>query len=244
AEKVDALYRSIITAGTHKAASIKVAEAAKVIENAQRDINIAFVNELAKIFNRLGIDTDDVLQAAGTKWNFLKFKPGLVGGHCIGVDPYYLAQKAQESGYHPEIILAGRRLNDGMGEYVAHEVVKLMVKKDIPVRQAKVLVLGVTFKENCPDVRNTKVVDILNTLKEYEVDITLYDPWVDTKELEHEYGWSCENALPHMEDFDAVILAVAHKEFEELSMDHLCKDKRVVYDVKGVLPKNQVDARL
>lgn len=244
ADHVDAVYGSIITAGTHKAPSIKVAEAAKVIENAQRDINIAFVNELAKIFNRLGIDTDDVLQAAGTKWNFLKFKPGLVGGHCIGVDPYYLAQKAQETGYHPEIILAGRRLNDGMGEYVAHEAVKLMVKKDIPVKHAKVLVLGVTFKENCPDVRNTKVIDILSTLKEYETDITVYDPWVDRAEVMHEYGWECVNSLPTSGDFDAVILAVAHKEFEKLDLGQLCKANRVIYDVKGVLDRSIVDARL
>lgn len=244
AEKVDQLYRSVITAGTHKAASIKVAEAAKVIENAQRDINIAFVNELAKIFNRLGIDTDDVLQAAGTKWNFLKFKPGLVGGHCIGVDPYYLAQKAQESGYHPEIILAGRRLNDGMGEYVAHEVVKLMVKKEIPVKNSKILVLGITFKENCPDVRNTKVVDILSTLKEYETGITVYDPWVDCNEVKREYGWDCVNELPDVEDYDTVVLAVAHKEFENLDLDQLCKKQHVIYDVKGVLDRSIVDARL
>lgn len=244
AEQVDAIYKSVITAGTFKAATIKVAEAAKVIENSQRDINIAFVNELAKIFNRLGIDTDDVLQAAGTKWNFLKFKPGLVGGHCIGVDPYYLAQKAQESGYHPEIILAGRRLNDGMGEYVAQEVVKLMVHKEIPVKNAKVLVLGVTFKENCPDVRNTKVVDILTTLKEYHTDITVYDPWVDVQEVKHEYGWDCVNELPDVEKYDAIVLAVAHKEFENLDLSGLCKAEHVIYDVKGVLPREIVDARL
>lgn len=244
AEKVDRLYRSVITAGTHKAASIKVAEAAKVIENAQRDINIAFVNELAKIFNRLGIDTDDVLQAAGTKWNFLKFKPGLVGGHCIGVDPYYLAQKAQESGYNPEIILAGRRLNDGMGEYVAHEVVKLMVKKDIAVKNSKILVLGMTFKENCPDVRNTKVVDILANLKDYDAQLTVYDPWASSEEVKHEYGWDCVNELPAVCEFDAVILAVAHKEFETLDLSTLCKDTKVIYDVKGVLPRELVDARL
>lgn len=244
AGKVDQLYRSVITAGTFKAASIKVAEAAKVIENAQRDINIAFVNELAKIFNRLGIDTDDVLQAAGTKWNFLKFKPGLVGGHCIGVDPYYLAQKAQESGYNPEIILAGRRLNDGMGEYVAHEVVKLMVKKDIAVKNSKILVLGVTFKENCPDVRNTKVVDILANLKDYDAQLTVYDPWASSEEVKHEYGWDCVNELPEVCEFDAVILAVAHKEFETLDLSTLCKDTKVIYDVKGVLPRELVDARL
>lgn len=244
AEKVDQLYKSVITAGTHKAPSIKVAEAAKVIENAQRDINIAFVNELAKIFNRLGIDTDDVLRAAGTKWNFLKFKPGLVGGHCIGVDPYYLAQKAQETGYHPEIILAGRRLNDGMGEYVAHEVVKLMVKKEIPVKNAKILVLGVTFKENCPDVRNTKVVDILETLAGYETQLTIYDPWASPTEVKREYGWDSVTALPDITNFDAVVLAVAHKEFETLEIDKVCNEKKVVYDVKGVLPRNLVDARL
>lgn len=244
AEKVDALYRSVIIAGTYKAVNIRVAEAAKVIENAQRDINIAFVNELAKIFNRLDIDTDDVLQAAGTKWNFLKFKPGLVGGHCIGVDPYYLAQKAQEVGYHPEIILAGRRLNDGMGEYVAHEVVRLMIKKDISVKDAKILVLGITFKENCPDVRNTKAVDILSTLKTYGTDLTLFDPWASPEEVKHEYGWDSTNTLVEGEKYDAVILAVAHKEFEELNLAQLRKPNSVIYDVKGVLPREVVDARL
>lgn len=244
AQKIDLLYKSIITAGTHKATSIKVAEAAKVIENAQRDINIAFVNELAKIFNRLGIDTEDVLQAAGTKWNFLKFKPGLVGGHCIGVDPYYLAQKAQESGYHPEIILAGRRLNDGMGEYVAHEVIKLMVKKDIPVKNSRILILGITFKENCPDVRNTKVVDILNTLAEYNARLTIYDPWASPVEVKQEYGWDCLNALPAICDFDAVILTVAHREFELLDLHTICKDSKVIYDVKGILPRDLIDGRL
>lgn len=244
AEKVDQLYRSVITAGTHKATSIKVAEAAKVIENAQRDINIAFVNELAKIFNRLNIDTDEVLQAAGTKWNFLKFKPGLVGGHCIGVDPYYLAQKAQEHGYHPEIILAGRRLNDGMGEYVAHEVIKLMIKKDIAVKGSNILVLGITFKENCPDVRNTKVVDILRTLKEYETNITIYDPWAEPGEVEHEYGWSSTKELKDTKDCDAIILAVSHDEFKQLDLAKLCKKNKVIYDVKGILPKGIFDARL
>lgn len=244
AERVDKLYRSVITAGTHKATSIKVAEAAKVIENAQRDINIAFVNELAKIFNRLGIDTDEVLAAAGTKWNFLKFKPGLVGGHCIGVDPYYLAQRAQEVGYHPEIILAGRRLNDGMGEYVAHEVIKLMVKKDIPVKGANILVLGITFKENCPDVRNTKVVDILRTLKEYDTNITIYDPWAEPAEVKHEYGWNSIKELNGTTNCDAIILAVSHNEFRELDLSQLCKEKAVIYDVKGVLPKELSDARL
>lgn len=244
AEKVDRLYKSVIIAGTHKATSIKVAEAAKVIENAQRDINIAFVNELAKIFNRLGIDTDEVLEAAGTKWNFLKFKPGLVGGHCIGVDPYYLAQKAQEAGYHPEIILAGRRLNDGMGEYVAHEVIKLMVKKDIPVKGAKILVLGITFKENCPDVRNTKVVDILRTLREYDTNITIYDPWAEPAEVMHEYGWNSVKELNDTTDCDAVIMAVSHDEFKSLDLNRLCKEKAVIYDVKGILPKELSDARL
>ncbi|GAB3203689.1 UDP-N-acetyl-D-galactosamine dehydrogenase [Pontibacter aydingkolensis] len=244
AEKVDQLYKAVIVAGTHKATSIKVAEAAKVIENAQRDINIAFVNELAKIFNRLDIDTDEVLQAAGTKWNFLKFKPGLVGGHCIGVDPYYLAQKAQEVGYHPEIILAGRRLNDGMGEYVAHEVIKLMVKKDIPVKGANILLLGITFKENCPDVRNTKVVDILHTLKDYDTNITIYDPWAEPAEVKHEYGWDSVKELNGTTNCDAIILAVSHEEFKSLDLSKLCKENVVIYDVKGVLPKESVDARL
>jgi UDP-N-acetyl-D-galactosamine dehydrogenase len=244
ADKVDALYNSVIIAGTHKATSIRVAEAAKVIENAQRDINIAFVNELAKIFNRLGIDTDEVLQAAGTKWNFLKFKPGLVGGHCIGVDPYYLAQKAQEVGYHPEIILAGRRLNDGMGEYVAHEVVKLMVKKEIPVKNANILVLGITFKENCPDVRNTKVVDILQTLKSYDTNITIYDPWAEPEVLKHEYKWESVKELEGNQTYDAVILAVSHDEFKDLDLKKLSKPNAVIYDVKGILPKEIADARL
>ncbi|PTX10674.1 UDP-N-acetyl-D-galactosamine dehydrogenase [Pontibacter mucosus] len=244
ADKVDALYNTVITAGTHKATSIKVAEAAKVIENAQRDINIAFVNELAKIFNRLNIDTNDVLQAAGTKWNFLGFKPGLVGGHCIGVDPYYLAQKAQEVGYHPEIILAGRRLNDGMGEYVAHEVIKLMVKKDIPVKGANILVLGITFKENCPDVRNTKVVDILHTLKDFQTNITIYDPWAEPAEVKHEYSWDSVTSLDNSIAYDAVILAVSHKVFEQLDLSKLSKPNAVIYDVKGVLPKALTDARL
>jgi UDP-N-acetyl-D-galactosamine dehydrogenase len=244
AEKIDNLYNSIITAGTHKAPSIKVAEAAKVIENAQRDINIAFVNELAKIFNRMNIDTEEVLTAAGTKWNFLKFKPGLVGGHCIGVDPYYLAQKAQELGYHPEIILAGRRLNDGIGEYVGQEVVKLMIKKNINVKNAKVLVLGITFKENCPDVRNTKVVDILHTLKGYHTNITLFDPRAQAEEVKHEYGWDCINKLGEEADFDAVVLAVSHDEFKTIDVEKLCKSNRVIYDVKGILPKGVVDGRL
>lgn len=242
--KVDTLYKSVITAGTHLAPSIKVAEAAKVIENSQRDINIAFVNELAKIFNKLEIDTHAVLEAAGTKWNFLPFKPGLVGGHCIGVDPYYLAQKAQEHGYHPEIILAGRRLNDGMGEYVAHEVIKLMVKKDIPVKNANILVLGITFKENCPDVRNTKVVDVLNALRDYQVNITIYDPWAEPSEVKHEYGWTSIQELGEVKDCDAIILTVAHKEFESLDLNNICKQNKVIYDVKGVLDRSIADGRL
>jgi UDP-N-acetyl-D-galactosamine dehydrogenase len=244
AELVDKLYKSIITAGTHKAPSIKVAEAAKVIENSQRDINIAFVNELARIFNRMGIDTRDVLDAAASKWNFLRFQPGLVGGHCIGVDPYYLAQKAQEIGYHPEIILAGRRLNDGMAAFVAHEVVKLMVKKDITVKGAKVLVLGITFKENCPDVRNTKVTDILKTLAEYHVEISVFDPWADPLEVKREYGWDCMKTLNQQKGFDAVILAVSHEQFKNMDIPALCNKNNVVYDVKGILARALVDARL
>ena len=233
-KKVDALYASVITAGTHLAPCIKVAEAAKVIENSQRDINIAFVNELAKIFNMMKIDTQDVLAAAGTKWNFLQFKPGLVGGHCIGVDPYYLAQKAQEIGYHPEIILAGRRMNDSMGEYVSSEVVKLMLQNDLKVKGSKVLVLGITFKENCPDVRNTKVVDVVRNLKEYGIDITIYDPLANPDEVKHEYNLETVVQLPK-EKFDAVVLTVAHKEFLDLDLDSLKKENSVVYDVKGVL---------
>ncbi|MDO3625921.1 nucleotide sugar dehydrogenase [Mucilaginibacter sp. BT774] len=244
AEFVDQLYGSIIIAGTYKAASIKVAEAAKVIENTQRDINIAFVNELSKIFNRLGINTNDVLEAAGTKWNFLKFKPGLVGGHCIGVDPYYLAQKAQELGYHPEMILAGRRLNDGMGEYVADEVIKLMVRKGIQVIHSKVLLLGFTFKENCPDVRNTKVIDIERRLKEYKTDVHILDPWADPAEVNREYGVTCSNDTAIGAKYDAVILAVAHREFKDLDISGFLKDTAVVYDVKGVLSRDLVDACL
>lgn len=233
-KKVNELYKSVITAGTHLAPTIKVAEAAKVIENSQRDINIAFVNELAKIFNCMDIDTHAVLEAAGTKWNFLPFKPGLVGGHCIGVDPYYLAQKAQEMGYHPEIILAGRRLNDSMGEYVASEVVKLMIKKGVVVNGANVLMLGVTFKENCPDVRNTKIVDVVKALKEFSIDVTIFDPWANPSEVQHEYGILTVDTLPD-EKFDAVILGVAHKEFLNIDLDKLKKEKSVVYDVKGIL---------
>lgn len=243
ADTVDRLYKSVIVAGTYKAASIKVAEAAKVIENSQRDINIAFVNELSKIFNRMGIDTQEVLEAAGTKWNFLRFKPGLVGGHCIGVDPYYLAQKAQEVGYHPEIILAGRRLNDSMGAYVAEEVVKLMVKRDILVKQARCLVLGFTFKENCPDIRNTRVIDIVNELRTYHIEPVIYDPWASQEEVKHEYGCSLSNELPKVR-FEAVILAVAHDEFIRLDIDKLLSPNGVVYDVKGILPKDKITSRL
>ena len=233
-KKVDELYSSVITAGTHLAPTIKVAEAAKVIENSQRDINIAFVNELAKIFNLMGIDTHDVLKAAGTKWNFLPFRPGLVGGHCIGVDPYYLAQKAQEYGYHPEIILAGRRMNDGMGKYVASEVVKLMVQHDIKVKGSKILVLGITFKENCPDVRNTKAVDVVKNLMEYGADISIYDPWAFPEEVEHEYGLVSSQKLTETK-YDAIVLTVAHKDFLQLDLDKYTKDNGVVYDVKGVI---------
>ncbi|GHT82966.1 UDP-N-acetyl-D-galactosamine dehydrogenase [Spirochaetia bacterium] len=242
-EEIDKLYKTIIAAGTFKASSIKVAEAAKVIENSQRDINIAFINELSKIFHCLGIDTREVLQAAGTKWNFLNFTPGLVGGHCIGVDPYYLAQKAQEAGYHPEIILAGRRLNDGMGGYVAQEVVKLMIKKNIPVKNTNILILGITFKENCPDIRNTKVVDIIATLNEYETNITIYDPWADFEEVKKEYGYSLCKDISNRR-FDAVILAVAHDKFNNINIKDICLPNAVIYDVKSVLPKDQIDARL
>ncbi|MFD2601237.1 nucleotide sugar dehydrogenase [Flavobacterium suzhouense] len=234
AQKVDALYKSVITAGTHLAPSIKVAEAAKVIENAQRDINIAFVNELSKIFNCLNIDTYAVLEAASTKWNFLPFKPGLVGGHCIGVDPYYLAQKAQQVGYHPEIILAGRRLNDSMGQYVASQLVKLMIKKGIEVNGANVLMLGITFKENCPDVRNTKIVDVVHALSDYGIKVTTFDPWAAKEEVLHEYGLETVNVLPSGK-YEGVILGVAHKEFESLDFDSLKQPKSILYDVKGVL---------
>lgn len=226
-EKVNALYSSVIKAGTHLAPSIKVAEAAKVIENSQRDINIAFVNELKKIFDRMNIDTNAVLQAAGTKWNFLPFKPGLVGGHCIGVDPYYLAQKAQEYGYHPEIILAGRRLNDSMGEYVASEVVKKMIKQGIQIKGSNILVLGITFKENCPDVRNTKVVDVIRELKEYNTNVTIYDPWANPEEVEHEYGLEIKCKLPEGK-FDAVVLAVSHKEFDTVNIRSLLNNNGII----------------
>ncbi|AUC86677.1 nucleotide sugar dehydrogenase [Polaribacter sp. ALD11] len=241
--KVDTLYKSVITAGTHLAPTIKVAEAAKVIENSQRDINIAFVNELAKIFNLMGINTHDVLEAAGTKWNFLPFKPGLVGGHCIGVDPYYLAQKAQEFGYNPEIILAGRRMNDSMGEYVASEVVKLMIKRDIRIKNAEILVLGITFKENCPDVRNTKAVDVISSLKEFGINVTIYDPWANEKEVLREYNLVSVKELPK-EKFDAVVLTVSHNEFKNLDFLALKKENSLVYDVKNILDESLKDKTL
>lgn len=243
AKFVDDLYSSIIEAGTFSAASIRVAEAAKVIENAQRDINIAFVNELAKIFNLLGIDTQEVLQAAGTKWNFLPFRPGLVGGHCIGVDPYYLAQKAQEVGYHPEIILAGRRLNDGMGKYIGTELIRHLVQREQKVKGTKVLVLGITFKENCPDVRNTRVVDVIGTLTYFGMDVTIYDPWADEKEVAHEYGLSITKQLPET-SFDAILLAVAHKEFAAIDFGKLKNSHGIIYDIKSFLPAEVVDFRL
>jgi UDP-N-acetyl-D-galactosamine dehydrogenase len=244
AQFTDALYASVTTAGTHLAPSIKVAEAAKVIENSQRDINIAFVNELAKIFNLLGIDTRDVLEAAGTKWNFLKFQPGLVGGHCIGVDPYYLAQKAQEAGYHPEIILAGRRLNDSMGRYVAQETIKQMMRKDLRVIDAKVLLLGFTFKEDCPDVRNTRVIDIYQELRAFDVDVEVWDPWANASEVRHEYGIDIHSGPtpPALDNYSALILAVAHRAFQGLPLES--NAKRVVYDVKGLLPRESTDGRL
>jgi len=240
--KVNSLYQSVITAGTHLAPSIKVAEAAKVIENSQRDINIAFVNELAKIFNLMNIDTHAVLEAAGTKWNFLPFKPGLVGGHCIGVDPYYLAQKAQELGYHPEIILAGRRLNDSMGEYVAAQVVKLMIKKGISVNGASLLMLGITFKENCPDVRNTKIVDVIKALQEYGISVTAFDPLANPAEVEKEYQLNTTNQIPQ-EKFDAIVLGVAHTPFLTMDLSKLQNTASIIYDVKGVLEEN-IDGRL
>jgi UDP-N-acetyl-D-galactosamine dehydrogenase len=244
ADEVDKLYSSIITAGTYKASSIKVAEAAKVIENSQRDINIAFVNELSKIFNALDIDTSEVLAAASTKWNFLNFKPGLVGGHCIGVDPYYLAQKAQEVGYHPEIILAGRRLNDSMGKHVATEVIKLMLRKNLQIKGAKILLLGFTFKEDCPDVRNTRVIDIYNELVSYEVEVDVHDPWANPKEVINEYSIELKIDLDssNFSCYSAIILAVAHKEF--LNLNFIKTNTQVIFDVKGVLPKSIVDKRL
>ena len=242
AQVIDELYKSVIPAGTHLAPTIKVAEAAKVIENSQRDINIAFVNELAKIFNKLDIDTHSVLEAAGTKWNFLPFKPGLVGGHCIGVDPYYLAQKAQEAGYHPEIILSGRRLNDDMGKYVAGEVVKLMMKRSLTVLGSNVLMLGITFKENCPDIRNTRAIDVYEELQSYNANVDVYDPWADPKEVKNEFG--IDLIKNPKKKYHAIILTVAHKEFLELELQSHLRDGGILYDVKGILDVNSVDARL
>ena len=245
ADLVDSVYASVLQNGTHRASSIKVAEAAKVIENSQRDINIAFVNELSKIFNLMGIDTQDVLEAAGTKWNFIKMNPGLVGGHCISVDPYYLAQCAQRLGYNPEIILAGRRMNDGMGAYVADQTVKLMLKKGIQVLHSKIIIMGFTFKENCPDVRNTRVIDIYHALQEYNADITVFDPWASPERVKHEYGIDIVNELPK-ERFSAAIIAVAHRQFREMEIDFnsLLEANHVIYDVKAIMPRDLVDGRL
>lgn len=242
AEKVDQLYRKVIQAGTHKASSIRVAEAAKVIENAQRDINIAFVNELALIFDKMGIDTHEVLEAAGTKWNFLPFKPGLVGGHCIGVDPYYLTYKAESMGYHPEVILAGRRINDNMGAHIAGNAIKLMAKNQLPVYGADVLVMGITFKENCPDIRNSKVVDVINELKSYGTNVDIYDPQADNEEVKHEYGLSLVNKLS--KKYHAIVLAVGHDEFKSLDWSVIKQSNTVVYDVKGFLDKSITTSRL
>ena len=245
ADYVDEVYRSIIVAGTHKASSIKVAEAAKVIENAQRDVNIAFVNELSKIFRLMNIDTNDVLEAAGTKWNFLPFRPGLVGGHCIGVDPYYLAHKAVELGYNPEIILAGRRLNDSMGPYVAQETIKLMIKKGISVSNSNILVLGITFKEDCPDIRNTRAIDIIRELESYSVNVDVFDPWASADEVEREYGIHLTTEKESLKNnYDAVILAVSHKEFKELDLSQFVNGKHVLFDVKSILDKENIDSRL
>jgi len=242
---VDDLYASVITAGTHKAPSIKVAEAAKVIENSQRDINIAFVNELSKIFNLLEIDTHEVLEAAATKWNFLKFTPGLVGGHCIGVDPYYLAQKALDVGYNPEIILAGRRMNDGMGRYVGQEVVKLMIANDAPVKNGNVLVLGITFKENCPDIRNSKAIDVVQSLKDFQLNVDVYDPWANAEEVTKEFGISlCSNEDQLKKEYDAIVLTVSHSEFTDFDIENYKNSQSIVYDVKSFLPKHLVNGRL
>jgi UDP-N-acetyl-D-glucosamine/UDP-N-acetyl-D-galactosamine dehydrogenase len=242
ADKVDALYKRIIVAGTHRASSLKVAEAAKVIENSQRDVNIAFVNELALIFERMGIDTHEVLEAAGTKWNFLPFKPGLVGGHCIGVDPYYLTHKAESLGYHSEVILSGRRINDNMGIHIANTVVKLMAQNDLPINKANVLILGITFKENCPDIRNSRVVDVVKELQSFGTIVDIYDPLADVDEVQHEYNLSLTEKLT--KKYHAIILAVGHQEFKQLNWKDLCSEKTVIYDVKGILDKNKVTARL
>lgn len=244
ADKVDAIYNSVLINGTHKAPTIKVAEASKIIENSQRDVNIAFMNELAKIFNAMGIDTHDVIEAAASKWNFIKLSPGLVGGHCISVDPYYLIQKAQVYGVLPRVMSSARRLNDGMGEYVAHQVIKLMNKKGVLVKDANILLLGITFKENCPDIRNTKIVDIYSTLAEYTNNITIYDPWANKEEVRHEYNLEITNTLPQENKYDAIILGVAHKEFLNIDIKTLLNANGVVYDVKGVLDRNIIDGRL
>ncbi|WP_316817946.1 nucleotide sugar dehydrogenase [Pedobacter nyackensis] len=244
AEVVDQLYKSIITAGTHKAPSIKVAEASKAIENAQRDVNISFVNELALIFDRIGIDTNDVIEAAGTKWNFLKYKPGLVGGHCIGVDPYYLAHKAQALGYHPQVILSGRRVNDNMGPFVADKVVKLMIQKDQKIKGAKALIMGITFKENCPDVRNTRIIDIYYELKQFGLEVDIYDPWADPHEVQEEYGISIETSLKETVTYDAIIVAVAHQEFLKFDYKKISNTNCVIYDTKACLDRSLVDGRL
>jgi len=251
AEEIDQLYKTIITAGTHKAPNIKVAEASKAIENAQRDVNISFVNELALIFDRIGIDTNDVLEAAGTKFNFLKYKPGLVGGHCISVDPYYLAHKATQLGYYPDVILSGRRVNDSVAAFIASKVVKLMIKKGTVVQGAKALILGVTFKENCPDIRNTKVIDVYRELEEYGVNVDIYDPWANSDEVHHEYNLKLESDIEHIRTFahsqngyDAIIVAVAHNEFLTLDINKLKNDQAVVFDIKACLDRDLVDARL
>lgn len=244
AEEIDKLYRKIIKAGTHKAPCIKVAEASKAIENAQRDVNISFINELALIFDRIGIDTNDVLEAAGTKFNFLKYKPGLVGGHCISVDPYYLAHKAVQLGYHPNVILSGRRVNDSIAEFVASKVVKLMIKKNIPVRGSKAAILGITFKENCPDTRNTKVVDVYKELNEYGVEVDIYDPWANPEEVKHEYGVTVLPKVIQDKTYDVVIIAVAHKEFLELDLASIKNERAVIFDLKACVDRNLVDARL
>ena len=244
ADAVDALYNSILTLGTFKASSLKVAEAAKVIENSQRDLNIAFVNELAKIFHLIGIDTQEVLAAAGTKWNFLPFKPGLVGGHCIGVDPYYLTHKAQALGYLPEVILAGRRINDGMGKYVASEIVKLMIRKECRILGSRVLQLGVTFKENCPDIRNSRAVDVASGLQEFGCRVDICDPWADPEEVQKEYGFTSVREIPAGAAYDAVVLAVAHRQFRELDLASIKRPHTVIYDIKGILPRELADGRL
>ena len=244
ADIIDNVYNSVLINGTHKAPTIKVAEASKIIENSQRDVNIAFMNELAKIFNAMDIDTHDVIEAAASKWNFIKLSPGLVGGHCISVDPYYLIQKAQVYGVLPRVMSSARRLNDGMGEYVAHQVIKLMNKKGVLVKDANILLLGITFKENCPDIRNTKIVDIYTTLSEYTNNITIYDPWADKTEVQHEYQIEISNTLDATKKYDAIILGVAHKEFLEIDIPSLLNENGVVYDVKGILDRNIIDGRL